>query len=221
MHGDNESKWRILDLPVKRQIYGQNPVFIFDPGDTSNRPNDPDYATVRTRWQFCPQSLKDKFVQAFTAGLKEPGKRVTEQEWQKLFRQLQDGIIKCHNCQAENIWDEGVAGLSCWHCETAVVVPPKLVICTQAGKWCVLLTSSMKLLGRHLDPTKLEETTIIAEMAQNPANPAMWGIRNLTQSAWSATFPDGSIKDVPPQRAVPLNPGTKITIQGRQAEIVA
>ena len=62
---------------------------------------------------------------------------------------------------------------------------------------------------------------VLGQVVQNPANPQVWGIKNLTQSPWSAVLPDGTAKEYPPQIAVPLNPGMKLNIAGAAAEIVA
>ena len=95
LHGELEYRCRCWDLPAKRKVYGEAPIFVFDPQDRRNQlPNDPDYTTAQRRWQLCPPSLKELFANAFTTGLKEPASRVTEGEWQTLFRQLKDGVQK-------------------------------------------------------------------------------------------------------------------------------
>ena len=62
---------------------------------------------------------------------------------------------------------------------------------------------------------------ITGKVVQNPADPHILGIRNLTPAPWSATFPDGTMKEVPPQIAVPINLGLQLNIAGTRAEIVA
>lgn len=223
LHGDLECQIHIWDLPAKKLIYGENPVFIFNPNNTSNRPNDPDYYTVRKRWEFCPNTLKQTFIRAFTIGLKEPERRVTEGEWQRLFLELQDGIVRCIKCNAENLWDVSMSKIDCWYCKKQLTIPPKLVIKTPNGKSTILLTSQMKLKSRHIDPHNNIDNSkhILADLTQHPHNPHLWGIRNLTNLPWHATFPDGKQKNVPPQRSITLNIGTKINIQGVETEIIS
>jgi len=87
----------------------------------------------------------------------------------------------------------------------------------------VLLTRNATLVERHLSPATPDEqaTTVIGQVVQNPANPQVFGLRNLTAAPWSATFADGSMQEVPPQRAVPINLGLRLNIAGMLAEMVA
>jgi len=225
LHGELEYNIRSWDLVAKRHVYGERTVFIFDPQDCSNQlPNDPDYASARRLWQTCPQGLRDLFTRAFTLGLREPAQRVTEGEWQRLFWQLKDGAIACPACGAENLWEPGVSAFACWHCATPIPLPPKLV-CHYAngGTYTVLLTRNATLVERHLSPATPDEqaTTALGQVVQNPANPQVFGLRNLTAAPWSTTFADGSMQEVPPQRAVPINLGLRLNIAGMLAEMVA
>lgn len=48
---------------VARKIYGEEPVFIFDPTDDSNRPNEKVHSGVIELWNCIPQYMKDLFIQ--------------------------------------------------------------------------------------------------------------------------------------------------------------
>ena len=203
-------------------MYG-NPVFIFDPADAGNRPpRDPDYETVVARWGYCPVSLRDFFIRAFNAGIREPRRRVTEGEWQRLFLQLADGIIPCPGCRAENIWEPGGKAFSCWNCGSSIPVPPKLLVTTSFGTHYVLLTDGATISQSVLAPGSREDGDPVpaGKVVRNPADPTIWGIRNLSGINWRATFPDGQSLEVPPQKSVPLNPGTRIDMGGVSAEII-
>jgi DNA-binding helix-hairpin-helix protein with protein kinase domain len=221
-HGRMEYELRVWDIPAKRKVYG-NPVFIFDPADSRNSPPaDPDYGTVRARWGYCPASLRDFFIRAFTAGIREPRRRVTEGEWQRLFLQLSDGIIPCPRCRAENIWEPAGNALACWNCSSSVPLPPKLVVTTSFGTHHVLLTEGATLSQGVIAPGSREEGESVpaGQVVRNPADPTIWGIRNLSRVVWHVTFPGGQSLEVPPQKSVPLNPRTRIDMGGVSAEIV-
>ena len=52
------ARWRTRfhcwDIPGREKVYGETPVFVFDPQDVSNQfPQDPDYAIARERWAYC------------------------------------------------------------------------------------------------------------------------------------------------------------------------
>ncbi|MBO9610855.1 MAG: hypothetical protein J7639_33195 [Paenibacillaceae bacterium] len=213
-HGQMEYQVRSWDLPAKRKIYGETPVFIFDPADRRNElPNDPEYATAGRRWGCLPQSLKDTFIRAFTIGLHHPNQRVTEGEWRRLFAELEDCIVPCPHDRAQNFWSEKTGPIRCWHCNQEIACPPKLLIRNPAGTRFVVLNSDTVILQHHLHPTADPQTADeqVARLVQNPNNPAVWGLRNLTPDAWTARHGQDAPKTVPSQKAIPLAAGLKIT----------
>jgi serine/threonine protein kinase len=216
-HGNLECAIRSWDIPAKRRIYGENPVFIFDPNDTSNRPDDPDYETVRKLWELCPKKIKDLFVKAFTEGLRAPGNRVTEGEWQRAFLQLKENNLMCPHCSAEdNLWARKDGGeLLCKKCKKKISIPGYLDI----GQFYLALVPGVKLKASHLK-TEWSNSDILGEMVENPNNPGNWGIRNHTQDTWTITFADGEIKEVSPGRAAPLSDKLSFTVKGVQVKIV-
>ena len=223
MHGDLECAIRSWDIPAKKRVYGENPVFVFDPVDSSNRPNDPDYRTVRKRWELCPKSLRTAFESAFTTGLKEPAKRVTEGQWQQLFLQLKELLVRCPACGVEVFCEPSEAATVCGHCRTAVPVPVRLEIDTGAGNFYLLLTSTTELARFHMRPSsgRSDNEEVLGRMVQNPNNPGQFGIRNLTATAWKVRYVDGSTSEVPPQKAVPLTANAEVLIEEHWARIVS
>jgi len=224
LHGKMEYEVRCWDDPARRKIYGISPVFIFDPNDERNRlPSDPTYAIASRRWALCPPALQKLLTHAFTVGLREPARRVTEGEWQSLFLQLKDGVLRCPSCRATNLWEPGMSFATCWNekCRKPITIPARLVFSQLGGAHHVLLTGGAKLLRRHLDPTgPLEQATeTIGEVKQNPANPSVWGICNLMSTPWMATAADGKSVEVPPHKSVPLASGLKVNIGGITAQI--
>ena len=224
LHGELEYRIRMWDRPAITKVYGTTPVFVYDPDDESNRlPADPAYEMCDCRWKMCPQPAKDLFVRAFTTGLHSPGLRVTEGEWQSVFLQIKDSSLSCGGCKAVNLWDPTLQALHCWHCKSEIHVPPRLLFEHPGGKAYVLLTSDVKILRRHVDPLGPESAAadIIGEVAQNPANPLVWGIRNLTSSPWSACGADGRTTEVAPTKAAPLSVGIRINMAGIEGTLVS
>lgn len=222
-HGEMEYRLRVWDLPAKRKVYGEHPVFIFHPTDQSNElPKDAEYVTARTRWGYCPPSLREMFTQAFTTGLSDPKRRVTEGEWQRGFLQLRDSIVSCPRCHAENFLEAGKKDLHCWHCTTAIPSHPVLLVRIPTGSHSITLSEGTKVLKRHISsPWQDEEmTAVLGQVVKNPQTPGVWGIRNLTTQPWKAISREGATLDIPPQKAVPLNPGFRIQIEGVEAEII-
>lgn len=224
-HGEMEYRIRCWDLQAKKLIYGERPVFIWDPHNTENRlPADPDYRTAEKRWQtMCPTSLRDLFTKAFTEGVKDPGRRVTEGEWQRLFQQLKDSVLPCPSCRASNLWDPHSAAQKCWHCERSLPGPPRLEF-NYIGKLkhYVVLTKGARLLHRHVDPHADEDRAdqVLGEVVPHPSDPKLWGLRNLSKTPWVATAANQQVAEVPPNKAVPAVAGLRLTIGGVTAELV-
>ena len=222
-HGEMEYQYHCWDIPSKKQVYGITPVFVFDPDNPANRlPGDPDYAVARNRWELCPPELRAMFIRAFTDGIRNPGRRVTEGEWQNLFLSLKDRLVPCPSCHAENFADTTRPDIPCWHCHRRIASSPFLLICRLGGNSCLVLTPGTTLRARHIAPGAGMDngSHAIGCVVPHPSIPGAAGLRNLSGGTWQAVFPDGTTTDVPPGRAVPLNPKTSITIDGVSCTIM-
>jgi serine/threonine protein kinase len=223
-HGEMEYRFHCWDIPAKKKVYGETPVFVFDPDDASNRlPQDPDYAIAKERWAYCPEELRDTFTRAFTEGLRDPDRRVTEGEWQGLFSRIKDRIAGCPRCKAENFAGPDGHVPPCWHCHTGIIPPPVLSIRRTSGNIPLLLSLGTTLRKRHISSaTPMDDgAEVVGKVVPHPSIAGAAGIRNLSKDPWQITFPDGRITDVPPDRAVPLHPGTTIRIEGIELVILA
>jgi serine/threonine protein kinase len=216
-HGMMEYRFHCWDIPAKKKVYGEDPVFVFDPQNPANvLPEDADYDTARERWGYCPRDLKDTFIRAFTDGIRDPDRRITEGEWQNLFSRLRDSLIVCTGCRAENFSENPGDAIVCWHCGARLAAPPSLVIRRPGGDTRLVLSLGTLIRRRHIIPSAaLEEGAIIlGTVVSHPTIAGAGGVRNNSASTWHCLFPDKREIDVPPGRAVPLNPGTSILIEG-------
>jgi DNA-binding helix-hairpin-helix protein with protein kinase domain len=223
-HGEMEYRFHCWDIPAKKKVYGESPVFVFDPFNRSNAlPDDPDYATARERWEYCPPAIRETFIRAFTDGLDDPDRRVTEGEWQAVFSRVKDSIMTCPQCRAENFSDSNQKIIRCWHCHKSLVSPPALLIHRPGNETRLALSLGTTIRRRHIAPSSPQDdgTGIIGIVVAHPLIPGAAGIRNSTTDPWECRFPDGSNTDVPPGRAIPLNPGTTLRIDGVTLTITA
>jgi serine/threonine protein kinase len=214
LEGAKESAIKALDLPAMTKLYGTDATFIYDPNDDSNRPVPGIHDNALAFWRIYPQFLRDIFIQAFTVGLKDPANgRVRESEWRNEMIRLRDAIFYCANCAMENFYDSialkasgGNAGL-CWACAAQLKLPPRIRI----GKSVVMLNYNTELFPHHIDDGRMFDfSTPVAAVATHPANPNLWGLKNVSKDKWVMTSADGAVKDVVPGRSVTLSVGTKI-----------
>ena len=222
LEGKREAAIKALDLPAMTKLYGKEPIFIFDPDDDSNRPVPGIHDNALAFWRIYPQFLRDIFIRAFTTGIRDPKNgRVRESEWRGTMAALRDSIFYCPHCSLENFYDAqalkangGNPGL-CWACAAQLRLPPRIRI----GKSVVMLNYDTKLFPHHIDDGRLYDFSApVAAVAVHPANPSIWGLKNLSQDKWFITSAE-NVKDVEPEKSVTLAVGTKIQFGKIEGEI--
>ena len=209
LEGKLEANIKCMDIFAMNQLFGTNPIFIFDPDDKSNRPLRGYQDNAIIYWDLYPQQLKDLFTQAFTIGLKSPARRVTENKWLDTFANMMSEIIICPNCGAEIFLDENKENLgvahTCWNCQSSVAVPASIVI----GKNRVVINKDTKLYKHHINSNG-DMDTVIGSISINPNNPNLWGIRNDGTDNWTYIKADGMQVPVAPGKSAAIVSGAKI-----------
>lgn len=87
LEGAREAAIKCMDLPAMNRLYGETPLYIFDPADLSNRPVAGVHDNPLIYNAIYPTSIRQAFERAFTVGLRKPRDRMRESEWRKLFAQ--------------------------------------------------------------------------------------------------------------------------------------
>jgi serine/threonine protein kinase len=214
LDGAKEASIKCFDYPAMTMLYGTEPIFIFDPDDQSNRPDRRYHSNALEYWAVYPTFLKELFTRAFTDGIRDPlNGRVRESEWRSAMARLQDSILYCGDCGAENFYDElefkrsgGIPSV-CWQCKRTYRLPPRIRI----EKSVVMLNHDTTLFQHHIDHRcRYDFSTPVAEVARHPSQPGIWGLKNLSAETWVATSADGSVTDVEPGRSITLASETRI-----------
>jgi len=79
----------LMDEKTERKIYYENPVFIWDPSNDTNRPVNGIHKGAIDRWPILPKYLQETFIKAFgKEALNNPQKRVSNQEWINIFNRM-------------------------------------------------------------------------------------------------------------------------------------
>jgi serine/threonine protein kinase len=103
LEGKAESSIKSLDIPAMTKLYGLNPVFIFDPNDTSNFPDPVYHKNALIFWNIYPEFFRKLFTKSFTEGILDyQYGRVRETEWQVALLELRDLMFYCRKCGSEN-----------------------------------------------------------------------------------------------------------------------
>lgn len=208
LQGAAEARIHVFDAAAMNRIYGEKPVFIFDPADTSNRPVPGLHDNARIFWDIYPEALRRVFTQAFTEGLRDPGRRPSFAEWQAALSDCVDALVLCRRCGRQNFADVLVdSSPSCWKCGQPLELPMRLTM----GRRVVMLNEDTCLYERHLgrrgDPANPGDAR--AEVVKHPTSGVL-GLRNRGSAQWFIRVPGRAGQSVDPGRAVSLVPGTEI-----------
>ncbi len=228
LQGQKVLKIHCWDINARNLLFGKDPVFIFDPQNKSNAavgldvdPTGEAGGMALRFWKMYPTVFRNAFLKAFTEGLKDPNRRVTEREWLEVLSELRNSVFQC-SCGSANFFDAGSLQSAgrytkpCWKCGRE----PKLPFRLRIGRSTVMLTADATLTAHHLGGgDTFDFSRASAQVVRHPTNPNVWGLKNLTESKWVATLPNGSLRDVEPGRSVPLATETKINFGSVEGEI--
>jgi DNA-binding helix-hairpin-helix protein with protein kinase domain len=213
---NSQERDELTDDELILKHFGHRPVFVFDPGDSSNRPvpGDP----IEAWWKIYPRFFQDLFIRSFTTGLKEATLlgRLTEGVWRKALYRLSDCVWECDNaaCQAGLLFDASDLHKACWRCGQ---VPEAPLLLTTPNTELVLWHGAV-LTGRQLLlPGRQDEA--IAEASLDSRFPGAVLLRNLTDQAWEVRVAGEEPKQVRPGQRLLARP-MKLTIAGKPAAIV-
>jgi hypothetical protein len=223
LQGARELGYDSFDGPAFTDLFGSDPLFIFDPDDRSNEPVPGFHNNALTIWPLLPPLVQDLFVRAFTSGLHDPEHgRVAETEWKLAMVRLRDSIAYCGACGAQNFLDlysapsERPPEVSCWACGGHVAPPFRLRFKGDV----VLLNHDTELYAHHVLDQRFEFEQPLARVEPHPEKAEIWGLRNLTDETWMATDAQGALHEVGPGRALRLGDGMRIRFPRAEAEIL-
>ncbi|HCB92465.1 MAG TPA: hypothetical protein DEP57_01410 [Selenomonas sp.] len=221
LEGAEEAKIKCMDLPAMRKLYGDNPIFIWDPKNKKNRPVKGYHDNALVYWDIYPQYIKDLFIESFTTGLNQPAKRVTENQWLEALAKLASGIIVCQSCGAKNFYDDekGKAGHLCWNpkCRDVITIGSQIVIGEGKKQIHIPIVAGAKLYSHHIRGD-YDMQTPVGEIIVNPKDATKWGVRNLTDENWTYLKEDGSQLIVPSGKAATIAKNVSLdfgTVTGR------
>jgi DNA-binding helix-hairpin-helix protein with protein kinase domain len=197
----------------------KNPLFVFDPGNATNRPDPDVHNNVLAFWPIYPESLRKLFTRAFTFGLFDFDARVMENEWRKEMRLLADMIFVCPNCSAENFFDiERARNKShlnpCWGCGGSLAYPPRMRIGDAYDASVVVLSEGVELFPHHLERDTYNFMRPLARVVSPPL-----GLLNLSPEAWTSSTLGGELIETRPHERLALASARRIQFGKWEGEV--
>ncbi len=209
-----------LTEKIEKKLYGENPVFIWDSKDDTNRPVRGIHNNVIKRWPLFPAILRETFTKALSKEsmtvASERQTRVMEVDWKKVFIAMRNMLVSCPHCKNETFLNTEESASNCMNCGKSIEKPDILKL----NKEQIVLLPGMKLYASTTQDGG-EYNKITGEIIPNKNNPNLLGIRNLSTDIWVGFTRDGSQKNVESNQVIPVLKGIKITFQrGKQSEII-
>lgn len=190
--GECLDRFPFINDKIERYIYGENPVFIYDPSNEENRPIEVLSPTVVKRWNSkdppcaektsvvpVPSYVKEAFVRAFShENLHDPNSRIMESEWIKLFTRWRSLLCKCPKCGKEAHF-EYKSGSQCDKCKERKPLGWMLI---SDDSVVIPLLKGVKIYGSQVG---LEDSffKVIAKIGLNSKNAI--AVLNTSSFQWS------------------------------------
>ena len=172
---------KCMDEPARRRLYGEDPVYIFDPHDDRNRPDPTEHSAVLSTWPIYPNIVRNLFNTTFSDGMHHPELRVLTGQWMKSFAITLDQRLICTHCGQENFQDLYFP-YPCWACGLPLEKP----ILLKTPYASIVACEENELYIHHFNPTAtLSIKSPIAVICLHPRDKTILGIKNLSHHSWS------------------------------------
>jgi len=200
-----------MDSRCEKKIYGDSPVFVWDPKDDTNRPVQGIHKGAIKKWPYLPAYLQEAFIKAFSKEvLKDPQKRIIEQDWLRIFIRMRSEIDKC-SC-GEIYFADPAAPNPCPECKKKRAYP--MYIKTQ--RYNVSVHQRTKLYACHTDKGSDDFDTLKGEVSLSGSD---YMLKNVSKDTWYVTDA-GAQTPVAPGGSFKLKKGTTINFGLANVEVV-
>jgi len=199
-----------MDAKHEKKIYGEAPVFIFDPDDKSNIPVQGLHKGAIVLWPRLPVYLQEKFIKAFgKVALTNPEKRVSEREWLRLFIRMRSEVYKCP-CGRVYFADP-VNPNPCPGCNKQNTFPFYI----KTYRYNLPVHQRTKLYACHTEKDSDDYTKLCGEVSAK----GDFELKNVSDKNWMATE-GGNTVSVAPNASFALKKGMLINFGSGNAEII-
>jgi serine/threonine protein kinase len=199
-----------MDAKHEKKIYGEDPVFIFDPDDNSNRPVQGLHKGAIAQWPLLPVYLREEFTKAFSKDvLTNPSSRIIEQEWLRIFIRMRSEVYKCQ-C-GEVYFADPVNVNPCPFCGEK----NEFQFYIKTYRYSLPVHQRTKLYACHTEKDSDDFETLCGEVSAK----GEFELKNISDKNWQIT--DGeNVSSIAPSESFELKKGVVINFGSASAEIV-
>jgi DNA-binding helix-hairpin-helix protein with protein kinase domain len=209
---------RILGPEDENRLLHLEPVFIFDPDDTSNAADPAEHSEVIVYWSMLTTKLRKLFTEQFTVGLREPNRRAIETQWIDALIDMYAACFVCRQCGAEVFYDPAVPSQKCWNCQLRLPRPARLRF---ANRREVVLRSDTEISRYDITGRVMYDFTAVGRVVTDGMAPGSIELENISASTWLWRRGLGPQSPAPCGQKVPLYRNTCITFGSGLSAVVA
>ncbi|MDR2033113.1 MAG: hypothetical protein LBP89_00520 [Helicobacteraceae bacterium] len=200
-----------MDAKSERRIYGENPIFIFDPLDASNRPVQGLHKGAISRYPLLPKYLQEKFKEAFSKQvMSDPHSRIIERDWLHLFIRMRGEVYKC--ACGEVYFADPVELNPCPKCRNSAAFFGYF----KAPRYNLNIHQKTKLYACHSHKDDDDFQTLVGQVA---ADATGLKLQNASSKSWSVTD-EGKTIELKQNETIALKKGLTIDFGDSKIEIV-
>lgn len=210
----------MLDAETQKRLYGTDPLFIFDPDDSSNALV-PDSGNNALRlWPHLPGHTRAMFQRAFSRkALREGVGRPTEIEWVRELTRLRSEIVLCPHCGKSEVFMEDAQSTTCDNPGCGEVVQCAMKAKLSLSGYALPMVDDMRLYRC--------QTTLVCNPTES-LDPLVWVLgaqdgktlvaHNCGKEPWDTTQGDTTFS-VRPNQGFVVSGKTKILVGQETVEI--
>lgn len=199
--GKKELSEPLLDEAARLRLYTENPVFIFDPNNGSNRPDPMHHSAVLTTWPIYINEIHDLFLRSFCEGVLDPMARVLTGEWIDVLSRILDNRMICTQCESENFLENHFIAADCWNCGSLIQPTMYLEINTRR----ILPAVGTLIMESHFARYELMEMDeVLGEIVAKPDDSRRVGMRNNSTDDWRGVLANNKLITVRPGQTCDL-----------------
>ena len=204
-----EGKYTIqfpLTDQIGAELFGENPLFIYDPNDDKNRPDETAHPNVISRWNMFPPDLNITFIKAFTSGMKDINERITESQWLETLIKVRSMLI------TNDGREQFINGYK-------PSEMPEYCRVLKTDNYVIVLSENSYIYQCHTDCTSADYKTVTGVVKSSKGDKSILGLGNVTEQNWIVTLPNKNPVSVKPKSFAPLIPGTIINFGNTTAQV--
>jgi len=182
---------------IGAQLFGEKPIFVYDPDNNTNRPDPEAHPNVIMRWPMFPPDLTAAFTKAFTKGLKDINSRITEQQWREVLVKARGMLVKL---------DGKEQFVNAYKPET---IPPGCRL-LRTEEQAIALSPDSILYDCQTNRISTDYKTPSGMVRASVSDNTVYGLGNLSDGEWVCTLPGKGPATIKPKAFAPLIHGTVI-----------